>query len=249
MAKNNSNVKVEKVQGKTTKTRDENERSKAQHSVTVAAKKGAVTATAATKPNQATKKALQDKNSELETRIATLTAQLEKETAAKAAAQKKLQAAGGQKNAGGELRLRPKGTAGAGGAKGYNLMFEMGLGDNKEKYLAIGRSVRDNVSKVGLDKSKPYRDQPAEDLGRLFALVRNEHKFLGKFDNNWPIAELAKQYLRNHRKAHNKKKQAAATQEDELPDIDDVENTEGSEAGEEENGGPSGRDGGSEDGE
>ncbi|KIJ69619.1 hypothetical protein HYDPIDRAFT_106258 [Hydnomerulius pinastri MD-312] len=51
----------------------------------------------------------------------------------------------------------------------------------------------------------PYNKQPPAQLGKLFKLTRRRHTYLEKFENDWPVAELVKQYLQNKRKTKKRK--------------------------------------------
>ncbi|KAH7905237.1 hypothetical protein BJ138DRAFT_1106148 [Hygrophoropsis aurantiaca] len=91
------------------------------------------------------------------------------------------------------------------------LMRAMKLEEDKAQYLAIQATVHDLVSRVGMDLSVQYIKQPPSLLGKLFKRARRTHKYLERFENDWPTAELAKQYLQNIRKHRNRKRKGTVT--------------------------------------
>ncbi|KIJ65990.1 hypothetical protein HYDPIDRAFT_110112 [Hydnomerulius pinastri MD-312] len=90
-------------------------------------------------------------------------------------------------------------------------MRAMGLENDRECYLDIQSSVHDLVSRVGMQFDVPYNKQPPAQLGKLFKLTRRRHPCLENFENDWPVAEMVKQYLQNKRKAKSLKRKAEHT--------------------------------------
>ncbi|KAF8834097.1 hypothetical protein BDN67DRAFT_1016865 [Paxillus ammoniavirescens] len=143
----------------------------------------------------AARQALQDKVNEQEKELERFKAQLAQEVAARKEAEQRV-AAGALSRSTDQVE-KPAGTA---GEKGFSLIAEMMLEDEKEHYLAIQRTVRDLCHAARLDWTRLYREQPPRDLGNLFEVARKQHPHLNCFRNNWATAELVKQYLRNRRK-------------------------------------------------
>ncbi|KDQ52463.1 hypothetical protein JAAARDRAFT_40311 [Jaapia argillacea MUCL 33604] len=117
---------------------------------------------------------------------------------------------------------RPKGSAGR-KAKGFSLKVAMGLEKDGVTYSSILRSVRDLVTAAGLDCMEDFRNQPPAKLGEIYRVARERQKHLKNFTNNWPTAEIARQFLANRRKAEVNRRKALA----EAGDVELGQNEEG----------------------
>ncbi|KAI8998958.1 hypothetical protein BD414DRAFT_533757 [Trametes punicea] len=152
---------------------------------------------------------------ELQAQIAALQNQVAEMEAAKEAAEKELQHAqatideqaaalnstnpdshestaadGGTRN---EMIPRPKPQ------KGRHIRIRQGMRIDLSDYKAIQRTIRKLVVKVSLDWTKDFRLQDAEKLAMLYSLARQAYPVLGRYEDNWATAELAKQYMQNAR--------------------------------------------------
>ncbi|GBE90169.1 hypothetical protein SCP_1900180 [Sparassis crispa] len=92
-----------------------------------------------------------------------------------------------------EKTLIPKPPSSAGA--GFNLQVEMGLEDNDAQYQAILRTVRENMFSASLDWHQDFKKQPAEKLGMVYKVTRQT--MMRDLINDWPTAEIIKQYMRN----------------------------------------------------
>ncbi|KAF9230904.1 hypothetical protein BU15DRAFT_83045 [Melanogaster broomeanus] len=112
----------------------------------------------------------------------------------------------------------------------------------KPPVTMLKAGVHDLVSRVRMDFDVPYNKQPPAQLGKLFKLTRRRHEYLEKFENDWPTAELVKQYLQNKRKAKKRKAVESSnsngdghvtkrTRFDDFDDFDDGEVSGGGEHG------------------
>ncbi|KAJ8502507.1 hypothetical protein ONZ45_g11698 [Pleurotus djamor] len=101
---------------------------------------------------------------------------------------------------------KPKGEAGD-AKRGFHLQSSMGLGNDDFQFNDIQRGVRSNATKAGVDMNKPYREQDAEVLGRVFKAGRQQFPYLSnnRFAHDWPQAEILKQYMKNRRRYAAKK--------------------------------------------
>ncbi|KAH9943972.1 hypothetical protein B0H21DRAFT_664768, partial [Amylocystis lapponica] len=91
---------------------------------------------------------------------------------------------------------KPKGSAG----NGFKLVEEMRLVGNEALYSAILREVARLSIQAGLDYCTDFKNQPAAELGLVYKLAREMFPMLEEFENDWPTAEIIKQYLYNKRK-------------------------------------------------
>ncbi|KAH9921277.1 hypothetical protein B0H21DRAFT_843729 [Amylocystis lapponica] len=144
--------------------------------------------------------ALQDKNAELEKQIISAQAALAKEKALREAVEK---AATTKKTAPRALTKipKPKGSAG----NGFKLIDEMNLQGNQALYNSMLREIAQLSIQAGLDYRTDFKNQPAAELGLVYKLAREMFPTLEQFANDWPTAEIVKQYLYNKRKNSVKK--------------------------------------------
>ncbi|KAH9922694.1 hypothetical protein B0H21DRAFT_712627 [Amylocystis lapponica] len=149
--------------------------------------------------------ALQNKNAELEKQIISAQAALAKETALREAAEK---AAATKKAPPRNLTKipKPKGSAG----NGFKLIDEMNLRGNEALYNSMLREIAQLSIQAGLDYRTDFKNQPAAELGLVYKLsslaqAREMFPMLDEFANDWPTAEIVKQYLYNKRKNSVKK--------------------------------------------
>ncbi|KIJ64979.1 hypothetical protein HYDPIDRAFT_111700 [Hydnomerulius pinastri MD-312] len=141
---------------------------------------------------------LQDKVNEQAQELLALKTLLEKEISARQMAEQAAMTNGGPNSSmHGTTIEKPKGQA---GEKGFNLMAEMMLEDDKPSYLAILRDVRDLCHAAQLDWTIDYRHQPPKDIGNIFDVAKKRHPYLVRFRHNWATSEIIKQFLRNRRK-------------------------------------------------
>ncbi|KAF8127808.1 hypothetical protein K438DRAFT_1888848 [Mycena galopus ATCC 62051] len=103
-----------------------------------------------------------------------------------------------QKNVKGrKLIPKPKGQAGRSEeAGGYNLQEAMGLKGHDEDYNRRCRIVKRYVHEY-LSVFAPLSQQKSGYEARMTAKIKNEVPFFKKFDNGWPIHEIARTYLSN----------------------------------------------------
>ncbi|KAN0139557.1 hypothetical protein V8E53_002586 [Lactarius tabidus] len=84
-------------------------------------------------------------------------------------------------------------------ARGVGIQEGMGLLNNKPKYDAIRRLVRDLVGEVGINWEVPWAEIPAVKKSKLYQAAHEEAPFLKRFANDWPMQALAMQLLKNKR--------------------------------------------------
>ncbi|KAJ7780646.1 hypothetical protein DFH07DRAFT_949876 [Mycena maculata] len=97
-----------------------------------------------------------------------------------------------------EMIPRPPGSAG----NNFNIQDEMGLGRNaedRERYKALMRNIRDLVLQAGINWEVPWAKVPAEAKGKLYAVARKRHPILKRYVNDWATEEIVKQYIKNKR--------------------------------------------------
>ncbi|KAF8218209.1 hypothetical protein K438DRAFT_1796499 [Mycena galopus ATCC 62051] len=96
-----------------------------------------------------------------------------------------------------ELIPKPKGQAGRSEeAGGYNLKEAMGLKDHDEDYNRRCRIVKRYVHEY-LSVFMPLSKQKSGYEARMIAKIKQEVPFFKKFENGWPIHEIARIYLSN----------------------------------------------------
>ncbi|KAI9433387.1 hypothetical protein H4582DRAFT_2082262 [Lactarius indigo] len=83
--------------------------------------------------------------------------------------------------------------------KGVSIQVGMGLADDKPRYDAIRRFVRDLIGEAGINWELPWSDVPAVKKAKLYQAARKEIPYLAKFANDWPTQVLAMQLLKNKR--------------------------------------------------
>ncbi|KAF9233656.1 hypothetical protein BU15DRAFT_79904 [Melanogaster broomeanus] len=187
---------------------------------------GTVAATPTAKPAcTATRQVLQEKNTELNDKVAQLAEQLKRAQDALADAKKAKQLADtarleAEAKSGNEMGAIDKSTAAlipkppdsVLNKKGESerLQRAMKLQDNKAEYLCIA-TIHWLSSCVGLDYNLKLAQQPVAALGKLFRLVHKHHPVLERFQNDWATAQLVKQFLQNKCKQENKKRKEAGT--------------------------------------
>ncbi|KAI0039306.1 hypothetical protein FA95DRAFT_1655455 [Auriscalpium vulgare] len=92
--------------------------------------------------------------------------------------------------------LRPAhGNAG----DGFNLRHEMGLDEDKDKYLAIRAGVRSLVAAAQLDPTTHWAHQDVVKLGKVFQVARDTFPYLRRFPNDWATEEFVKSSMKNKR--------------------------------------------------
>ncbi|KAJ7161655.1 hypothetical protein C8R46DRAFT_1283945 [Mycena filopes] len=99
---------------------------------------------------------------------------------------------------------RPKGTAG----NDYNIQDEMGLAgcdEDRKQYVLVMGDVRDIVHEAGIKWEQPWGKVPAEVKGKFFAVARERHPILKRYENDWATEELAKQFIKNRRRREYRK--------------------------------------------
>ncbi|KAJ7086218.1 hypothetical protein C8R44DRAFT_893673 [Mycena epipterygia] len=94
---------------------------------------------------------------------------------------------------------RPAGSAG----NNFNIQNAMGLGHNaedRERYLAVMRNMRDITLQAGINWEQPWAKTSAAAKENLFAVARERHPILKRYVNDWATEELVKQYIKNKRR-------------------------------------------------
>ncbi|KAJ7845963.1 hypothetical protein B0H14DRAFT_3454699 [Mycena olivaceomarginata] len=84
-----------------------------------------------------------------------------------------------------------------------NIQNEMGLGGNandREQYLAIMRNMHDLTHQASINWEQPRAKTPAGAKEKLFAVARERHPILKRYENDWATEELVKQYIKNKRR-------------------------------------------------
>ncbi|KAI0628274.1 hypothetical protein C8Q77DRAFT_1076851 [Trametes polyzona] len=105
---------------------------------------------------------------------------------------------------------RPRGQAGR-TENGFHLQTEMGLIDNKPQYLAIRDNIR-GYAKAHLEAGLPLTQQKDSQVWKVIQLVKHDHTFLARFENDWPVRCILSEYLghSNGPKGSLKRKKALA---------------------------------------
>ncbi|THU96635.1 hypothetical protein K435DRAFT_797171 [Dendrothele bispora CBS 962.96] len=96
---------------------------------------------------------------------------------------------------------KPKGQAG----KDYTIAIEMGLSKStqgQQSYNAILRLAQDVVSESRIAWQGKWADIPADQKAIMFAVLRERHPFLKRFENDWASEAIIRQYLKNKKKTH-----------------------------------------------
>ncbi|KAI9458327.1 hypothetical protein BJY52DRAFT_1223446 [Lactarius psammicola] len=83
--------------------------------------------------------------------------------------------------------------------RGTSIQAGMGLLNNKPKYDAIRRLVRDLIGEAGINWELPWSEVSAIKKAKLYQTAREEAPFLKKFVNDWPTQMLAMQLMKNKR--------------------------------------------------
>ncbi|KAI9454669.1 hypothetical protein BJY52DRAFT_1188790 [Lactarius psammicola] len=83
--------------------------------------------------------------------------------------------------------------------RGVSIQVGMGLSDNKPRYDAIRRLVRDLCGEVGINWELPWADISAAKKAKLYQAACEGAPYLKKFANDWPTQALAMQLLKNKR--------------------------------------------------
>ncbi|KAJ2921606.1 hypothetical protein H1R20_g15488, partial [Candolleomyces eurysporus] len=93
---------------------------------------------------------------------------------------------------------RPHGDAG----KHFNLRDAMGLGEDPSLYRSIQRTVKHATIQSGIDLHSRFKALPVDKLANIYKKVRDTHEYIDRrrFPADWPVVELLKQFLKNHRK-------------------------------------------------
>ncbi|KAK0433082.1 hypothetical protein EV421DRAFT_1998158 [Armillaria borealis] len=94
---------------------------------------------------------------------------------------------------------KPKGQPG----KDYSIAEKMGLAGSRKKrdrYNALLRSARDLTLNARLPFERAWRDIPAASKATLFAVARDMHPFLSRFENDWATEVIVRQFMKNKRK-------------------------------------------------
>ncbi|KAF8875210.1 hypothetical protein CPB84DRAFT_1631322, partial [Gymnopilus junonius] len=89
---------------------------------------------------------------------------------------------------------KPKGEASRPGRGGYNLFKTLGW--NQRTYNSVLELVT-KLAKEKLDTTRSYRSQSKKAMHRLIEAVRKEYKFIEDYDNDWPVHDMLKTYLKN----------------------------------------------------
>ncbi|RXW22117.1 hypothetical protein EST38_g3745 [Candolleomyces aberdarensis] len=128
---------------------------------------------------------------------------------------------------------RPQGDAG----KDFKIKDAMGLEEDLVLYRNIQRTVKHAAIQSGINLHSRFRDLPVDKLANIYKKVRDTHDYVDKrrFPADWPIVELLKQFLKNHRKHDRKvgrlepyrtaRAQHQAPNTNSLPNIDDEEDS------------------------
>ncbi|THU94388.1 hypothetical protein K435DRAFT_860581 [Dendrothele bispora CBS 962.96] len=96
---------------------------------------------------------------------------------------------------------KPKGQAG----KDYMIAIEMGLSKStrgQQSYNTILRSAQDVVSESRIAWQAKWADILADQKAIMFAVLRERHPFLKRFENDWASEAIIRQYLKNKKKTH-----------------------------------------------
>jgi len=59
--------------------------------------------------------------------------------------------------------------------------------------------VRDLVAKACIQDYANWREVPAEKIRQVCTVARNLHPFLSRYQDDWPVKSMAKQFLKNRR--------------------------------------------------
>ncbi|KDR79750.1 hypothetical protein GALMADRAFT_136361 [Galerina marginata CBS 339.88] len=89
---------------------------------------------------------------------------------------------------------KPKGDVSRIGRGGYNLHDKLGW--NQRTYDNVLALVS-KLAKEMLDTSQSYRGQSRKKVQSLMDLVRKEHEFMKDYEDDWPVRDMLKTYLKN----------------------------------------------------
>ncbi|KAH8978699.1 hypothetical protein EDB86DRAFT_2836548 [Lactarius hatsudake] len=78
-----------------------------------------------------------------------------------------------------------------------NIQVGMRLSDDKPRYDAIRRLVRELVAAAGINWELPWAEIPARKKAKLYQAAREQAPYLKRFSNDWATEALAKQLLKN----------------------------------------------------
>ncbi|KAF5319836.1 hypothetical protein D9611_012864 [Ephemerocybe angulata] len=124
--------------------------------------------------------------------------------------------------------LKPKGEAGRGGTRGYNLQSAMKLNtpEGNILYNTIVNSVHDAVATAKINKATPYKQINPEQTAKVTRLIRKAHPYMttDRFPGNWPTLDILKGYLQNVRRGRNKAAKVVSQILDSLPTADEKSN-------------------------
>ncbi|KAJ7745838.1 hypothetical protein DFH07DRAFT_776603 [Mycena maculata] len=122
-------------------------------------------------------------NTELQQRLAVVTAQSSTKAGAASAI---------------AMIPRPAGSAG----NDFNIQDAMGLesAKDRERYKLLMRSLRDLVLAAGIPWELPWAKVPVSLKDKFFNVAAKQHPILLRYENHWATEEIAKQYIKNKRR-------------------------------------------------